>query len=84
MVGTGRVDFRGIFGGGALLLAIAALPITISTPLRTPLPVLYPNLSSLGGLEKKMTVVCAVNSYGGNRCGGDVLFFFASVEQMVC
>ena len=62
------------------MLAITALPITINTPLLTPLPILYPNLSSLGGLEKEMTVVCAVHSYGGNRCGGGVLFF-AGVEQ---
>ena len=41
----GGLIFGGIDGGGALLLVITILYITIRIPLFTPLPTLYPDIS---------------------------------------
>ena len=41
----GGLIFGGIDGGGALLLVITILYITIRIPLLTPLPTLYPDIS---------------------------------------
>ena len=62
--GLGVLVFWGIDNDVALLLGITVLPITISIPLLTFLPTLYPNLSSFRG----------VRGHGDERCDNGLFY----------